>query len=112
VADRRGDAGKAFELLDDARARANRLPDSYVWLDAYILDAQCALGRRYGHPDTAAWVSAMHRLSSRTGMGEMVVRSLVHAATLGSREAADGARLLVVGIDNRVLQSLVDALLR
>jgi DNA-binding SARP family transcriptional activator len=103
VADARGDTDRAFELLAEARSRCNRLADPYVWLDAYIIDAQCELGRRHGHPDTAAWVDVMHRLSSRTAMREMTVRSLLHAAALGNAEAAAGARLLATAIDNSAL---------
>ncbi|MBK5224182.1 MAG: tetratricopeptide repeat protein [Acidimicrobiia bacterium] len=55
VADTSGDPGRAFELLADARARCNRFVDPYVWLDVYILDAQCELGIRRSHPDSARW---------------------------------------------------------
>src|SRR6516164_3708493 len=51
VAEAAEDTGRAFALLSDAHARANRLADPYVWLDGYILDAQCELGRRHHHPD-------------------------------------------------------------
>lgn len=108
VADAGGETGRAFELLAEARIRCNRLADPYVWLDAYILDAQCELGRRHSHPDTGAWVEAMHRLSARTAMREMTVRALLHAAALGSTEAADGARLLSVDIDNPALAVAVE----
>jgi DNA-binding SARP family transcriptional activator len=107
VAEARGETRLAFDLLVEARERCNRLADAYVWLDAYILDAQCSLGLRHGHPETATWAAAMHRLSSRTAMREMTVRALLHAAALGSSDAGDGARLLALGIDNPVLQELV-----
>jgi DNA-binding SARP family transcriptional activator len=68
VAEARGETEQAFELLADARVRCNRLADPYVWLDAYILDAQCTLGRQHGHPQTKRWVDDLHRLASRTGM--------------------------------------------
>ena len=108
VADARGATDRAFELLAEARIRCNRLADPYVWLDAYIIDAQCQLGRRHRHPDTAQWVEVMHRLSSRTAMREMTVRSLLHAAALGSPGAAAGARLLATAIDNRALAAAAD----
>lgn len=107
VAEARGETDAAFDRLVEARQRCNRLADPYVWLDAYILDAQCSLGRRHGHPDTASWAAAMHRLSSRTAMREMTVRALLHAAALGSSDSGDGARLLAAGIDNPALQALV-----
>src|SRR5215831_13873021 len=68
VAAAAGETSQAFTLLFDARARANRLADPYVWLDGYILDAQCQLGRQHGHPDTPAWVETLRTLASRTGM--------------------------------------------
>ena len=101
-----GDTERAFELLADARSRCNRLADPYVWLDAYILDAQCELGRRHGHPGTVDWVESMQRLASRTAMREMIVRSLLHGAAIGMNDAAAAALLLAGTIDNPVLQAL------
>ncbi len=109
VAERRGDVAGAFELLTDARTRGNRLADAYVWLDAHILDAQCTLGRRHGHPDLVTWVAAMQELAGRTDMREMVVRALLHGAALGSAEDAAGARLLGEAIDNPALAELLEA---
>ncbi|MBL7253133.1 AfsR/SARP family transcriptional regulator [Paractinoplanes lichenicola] len=86
VAEAEGHSGRAFELLADARARSNRLADPYVWLDAHILDAQCTLGRRHGHPDTPVWIDTLRRLASRTGMREMTVHALRHS---GDLDAAD-----------------------
>lgn len=107
VAAAQGDTVGAFGHLADARARSTRFPDSYLWLDAYILDAQCELGRRYGHPDTLAWTMAMQELAARTGMRDMTVRALLHGGALGRVEDADGARLLAVGVESPALQVLV-----
>jgi DNA-binding SARP family transcriptional activator len=107
VAEARGEPDRAFDLLADARLRCNRLPDPYVWLDAYILDAQCTLGRAHGHPDTARWVESMQTLAARTSMREMIVRSLLHGAALGDADAARGAALMAEGLDNPVVQELV-----
>jgi len=82
VAEAHGETDRAFALLADARTRSNRLADPYVWLDAHILDAQCDLGLRHGHPDTVTWVDALRRLASRTGMREMTEHALRHAAAL------------------------------
>jgi len=109
VAEARGEADRAFGLLADARTRCNRLADSYVWLDAYILDAHCALGRRHDHPDTRRWVSAFQTLAGRTGMREMVVRSLLHGAALGDQDAARAAVIMADGLDNPALQALVES---
>ncbi|MCY1136668.1 BTAD domain-containing putative transcriptional regulator [Actinoplanes sp. Pm04-4] len=88
VADAAGDPARAFDLLADARTRSNRLADPYVWLDAYILDAQCDLGRRHDHPETQEWAGALRRLAARTGMREMTVHALRHCAGPGDEEAA------------------------
>jgi hypothetical protein len=49
-------------------ARCNRPADSYIWLDGYIVQAQCAMGVRHDHPDTAGWVESLATLAARTGM--------------------------------------------
>jgi DNA-binding SARP family transcriptional activator len=102
-----GEPGRAFDVLNDARARANRLNDPYVWLDSYILDAQCTLGRAHGHPQTSAWVAELRELASRHGMRELTVRSLVHGAALGGPGDADGARLMAAELDNPEIHRLV-----
>jgi hypothetical protein len=99
VAETAEDTGRAFALLSDARARANRLADPYVWLDGYILDAQCELGRRHHHPDTTAWVETMRNLASRSGMRELTLRSLLHGAALGRDGDAAAAVMLAAEIE-------------
>ena len=73
----------------------------------YILDAQCAMGVRHGHPMTATWVRTMQELASRTGMRELTVRSLLHGAALGIGGDAEAASLLAAEVDNPLLHSLV-----
>jgi DNA-binding SARP family transcriptional activator len=107
VAEARGETDQAFAVLADARTRSNRLADPYVWLDAHILDAQCVLGRRHGHPDTMMWIDAMRRLASRTRMREMTVRAMLHAAAIGNDGERDAATLLAADIENPVLDALV-----
>jgi hypothetical protein len=106
VAEARGDTAAAFAILSDARLRANRLADPYVWLDAYILDARCTLGRRHGHPDTLNWVEEMRLVTSRTGMRELDLRSLLHAAGTGAEGSLEAATLLAAEIDNPALELL------
>lgn len=107
VADARGDTTRAFELLDDARIRCNRLADPYVWLDGYILDAHCELGRRHDHPNTGRWVDALRELASRSGMRELTVRALLHGAALGRGGDGPAAILLAGQIDNQALTELL-----
>ncbi len=103
VAESAGDVAGAFALLADARVRCNRLADPYVWLDAYILDALCEVGRRHDHPETLTWVTSMRTLASRTSMRELTVRSMLHGAALGVEGDAEAAALLAEGIDNPML---------
>lgn len=107
VAEASGDVDLAFSVLLDARSRATRLADPYVWLHVHILDALCELGRRHAHPSTASWVDAMHERASRTGMRELTVRAVVHRAALGSRADAAAAELLARDVDNPLLPPLV-----
>jgi tetratricopeptide (TPR) repeat protein len=100
MAEANGETTQAFELLADAHTRCNRLADPYVWLDGYILDAKCELGLRHDHADTELWVDAMRRLTSRTGMRELVVRSLLYSAALGNEGDAVTADLLGSGLEN------------
>ena len=66
---------------------------------AYILGAQCELGRRHGHPDTRAWIEALRDLASRTGMKELTLRSLRHGAALGNKGDEAAAAMLAAEID-------------
>ena len=94
LAEMSGDSTAAFRMLQDARIRSNRHADPYVWLDGYILDAQCTLGRRHHHPDTGRWITELRELASRTGMREFTARSLLHGAAVGNPNDAAAAELL------------------
>ena len=109
LAEAQGDVDRAFAVLLDARARANRLADPYVWLDVHILDALCEIGRRHDHPLTATWADTMLDRSSRTGMRELTVRAMLHVAASGVRGDAEAAAMLAVDIDNPLLPPLVAA---
>jgi DNA-binding SARP family transcriptional activator len=94
VADARGHPREAFALLTDARLRADRLPDRYTWLDGFILDAQCVLGLRHGHPQTQEWVQSLRDLASRTGMRALLRSSLRHGTELGNAGDHEALALL------------------
>ena len=108
LAEAKGETKLAFATLSDARARCNRLADPYVWLDVYILDAQCDLGRRHGHPDTKQWADTMRELASRTGMRELTARAMLHTAAIGNDGDATAAALIAAEINNPALDQLVD----
>jgi DNA-binding SARP family transcriptional activator len=102
----RGDVEEAFVHLLDARRRCGRYSDPYVWMEASILGALGDLGLRHGHPDTARWVDELHRLASRTGMQEFVVRSWMSMAQLGHEGAREAAAIAAAEIDNLALVTM------
>jgi tetratricopeptide (TPR) repeat protein len=107
LADEAGQRERAFMILADGQVRANRHADPYVWLTGYILDAQCILGRRHGHPNTATWIEELRELASRTGMREFTLRSLLHGAALGNVGDAAAAELLATDAADGTLGRLL-----
>jgi len=97
VAAAEGDTERAFDLLADARRRADRVPDSYVWLDGYILHAQCELAVRHGHPQTGRWVDELQELAARTGMVGFLRHALRYGAAIGRRGDDDAVSLFETG---------------
>ena len=76
------------------RRRPDQPPaDPYRWLEVYVLDALCELGRAREHPQTHTWVETMLDRASRTGMRELGVRALLHGAALGDLGDAEVAAL-------------------
>lgn len=107
VARARGDSQRAFDVLRDSVERCARLPDAYLWVKGYALDALCSLATGQAMPQAPAWVKELHGLSARGGMRELTVRSHLHRAALGDRASAAAARLLARQIDNPALHALV-----
>ena len=105
----RGDVDGALNTLRDARLRSTRLPDAYLWVDAYTLDAMCALATRHRLGERQHWAVELSNLAARSGMRELVVRALVHRAALGDGENLDVAASLAAGIDNPVIARLIAA---
>jgi DNA-binding SARP family transcriptional activator len=109
VAEAEGDTGRAFAMLAEARVRGSRYADPYVWLECFILDAQCELGRRHRHAGNGDWVATMQELASRTGMRELAARALLHGAALGNDGDAVAAGLLATEVQSPALQRLLGA---
>lgn len=103
----RGDVAGAVALLLDARVRALRVPDAYLWLDAYVLDALCEVAVQHGLPEAPSWAHELSRLASSTGMRELAVRGLSHRAALGDAAAGAAAAAAAADVDNPALQDLV-----
>lgn len=96
----RGRVDEAITWLDDARTRCVRIPDAYLWVHAYCLDALCEAAIANQLPAARAWVHDLESLAARTGMNELLVRAHLHRAELGDRGAIEAARLFAEWIDN------------
>ena len=100
LAEARGDTKQAFVVLEDAADRCRRLSDTYIWAEAYILDAQCSLGLVHGHEETAEWISKLYDLVTRTGMRELQVKAMLHRTRIGTEDEHNAAVNLAEDIAN------------
>jgi DNA-binding SARP family transcriptional activator len=108
VAAGRGQPQKALEWLREARRRCARLPDAYLWVEAYTLDALCSIAVAHDVQAAPAWVEELAQLAGRTGMREMLARAYGHRAQLGDASSLTAARLLAAAIDNPALSAILD----
>jgi tetratricopeptide (TPR) repeat protein len=104
-----GRVDEAIRWLDDARTRCIRIPDAYLWIHAYCLDALCEVAIANGIGEVA-WVRELETVASRTGMSELLVRAHLHRAAAGERGAAEAARLFADRIDNPAVLDRVQRL--
>ena len=103
VAERRGEVDAAIRWVAQARTRCVRLPDAWLWVEAYCLDALCALGIEHQHPGAARWIDDLEALAARTGMREMIARAYLHRERIGAAAAVGAARVLAAEVDNPAL---------
>jgi DNA-binding SARP family transcriptional activator len=101
-----GDVGRAVEWLSDAQSRCTRLPDAYLWVEAYTLAALCDLAVEHNLPGAPAWIDELASLAGRTGMRELTVRAYYCRGRLGDEAAAEVARILAAKIDNPALLAI------
>jgi DNA-binding SARP family transcriptional activator len=103
----RGNAETALKHLQEARTRCVRLPDAYLWVQAYSLDALCSVAIAHGAAESAAWAEDLESLAARTGMREFVARAYLHRRDLGDNGALEAAEILAAEIDNPSLHRLI-----
>lgn len=103
VANRRGNRDEALRWVIEARVRCVRLPDAWLWVEGYCLDALCTLSIEQHRPDAKRWIGDLQVLATRTGMRELVARAYAHRARLGDAAAAGAARVLAAEVDNPAL---------
>jgi DNA-binding SARP family transcriptional activator len=106
----RGRVDEAISWFDDARTRCVRIPDAYLWIHAYCLDALCEAAIQANAPQARAWVGDLETLAARTGMNELLVRAQLHRAGLGDVRAVEAARLFADRIDNPAVLRRLTAL--
>lgn len=109
VAAARGEVSRALELLVDAPKLCRRLPDTYLWIEAYGLDALCAVAVEHHAEATMRWIDALEATAARRGIRELVLRASVYRARLGEPGALDVVRTLAAQIDNPGLDKLLES---
>jgi tetratricopeptide (TPR) repeat protein len=107
VAAARGDVPRALELLVDAPKLCRRLPDTYRWIEAYALDALCAVAVEHGAEATVRWVQELEAIAARRGVRELLLRATVYRARLGEPGALDAAYSLGAQLDNPALEKVL-----
>jgi DNA-binding SARP family transcriptional activator len=106
IAASQGDAPTALRWITEARHRCVRLPDAYLWVEGYCLDALCAHALEHQRVEASQWIDDLETLATRTGMREFVARAYAHRGKLGDRTAAQAARILAAEVDNPALRHL------
>jgi DNA-binding SARP family transcriptional activator len=109
VAVERGELDGGISLLEDAPRICRRLPDTYLWVEAYALEALCAVAVEHGLPSAPRWVGELERLAAACGFRELTVRALMHRARLGEPGAHAAARAAGEDVLNPALQRILTA---
>ncbi|MGH2381390.1 MAG: SARP family transcriptional regulator, partial [Candidatus Limnocylindria bacterium] len=95
-----GDVTDGILWLDDARTRCVRIPDAYLWIQGYCLDALCEQAIAHNVNGADRWVSDLEAAAARSGMNELLVRAQLHRAALGTPGARESAAVFATRIDN------------
>ncbi|HSL63944.1 MAG TPA: tetratricopeptide repeat protein [Gaiellaceae bacterium] len=106
VAAARGDIPRALDLLVQAPKQCRRLPDTYLWIEAYALDALCAVAVEHRAHGALPWIDELEATAARRGVKELVLRALLYRARLGEPGALEAAESLAAQIDNPALDKL------
>jgi DNA-binding SARP family transcriptional activator len=109
VALERGEVERGLELLVEAPRLCRRLPDTYLWIEAYGLDALCGAAVGHGDPSAERWIGELEAIAARRGLRDLLVRATVHRARLGESGALESARTLAGQVDNPALDALISS---
>jgi DNA-binding SARP family transcriptional activator len=106
VAAARGDVALALDLLVEAPKLCRRLPDTYLWIEAYGLDALCAVAVEHRAHAAARWIDELEAITARRGISELLLHATVYRARLGESGALEAAHSLAAEIDNPAVDDL------
>jgi tetratricopeptide (TPR) repeat protein len=109
VADASGDDVAASRLLHEAPDTCRRLPDTYLWIEAYGLAAYAAHALATRSPRALAVIDDLDRLASAHALHELQAEAALLRLAAGQPGSLESARALVGAVDNPVL---VDRLAR
>jgi hypothetical protein len=87
-----------------------RVPDAYLWIHAYCLEALAEAAIDAGRSQARDWVTALGTVPARTGMAEMLVRAQLLLARLGDQAAREAASLFSDRVDNPIVLARSGAL--
>jgi DNA-binding SARP family transcriptional activator len=100
-----GRPDSAVAQLREAADVCVLLPDGYRWMQAYALDALCAVSVQHDDPQADLWIADLTAAAARGGMTEMLARAYLHRAHLGDPRAGATAALLAAQVDNPALDA-------
>jgi tetratricopeptide (TPR) repeat protein len=63
-----GDLPEGLTMLEDAPRQCRRLPDTYLWVEAYGLDALADVASQRGLAEADGWIQRLEDLSTSHGM--------------------------------------------
>lgn len=66
-----GHVADGLELLEEAPRQCRRLPDTYLWIEVYGIDALADVTSERGLPDAQAWIERLENASTSHGMRAM-----------------------------------------
>jgi DNA-binding SARP family transcriptional activator len=104
VAISRGEVEPGVRMLEQAPSMCRRLPDSYLWIEAYATEAMCAVAVDRHLPAAGQWIAELEALAAGAGFLELGVLALYYRARLGEPGAAEAARAAADQIDNPTLR--------
>lgn len=108
VAAQKNDVASALARLDEAPRLCRRFPDSYLWVEAYGLEALCRVAVETDAPAAPEMIRELESIAARTGMRELLVRAMLHRAALGQSQALAVAESIIASIDNPALSVVFD----